>query len=160
MEYILGPKPGGGCIFCGVERATEDERDARLIVCRGRAAFVVLNRYPYAAGHLLVCPYRHRADVTELDDEDCDALFRMVRETARRLEAATGCPAMNIGINHGAAAGASIREHLHVQLVPRWPGDTNFMAVTGETRVIPQALDETLAALRPAFADLDVGGAA
>jgi ATP adenylyltransferase len=155
MEYILAPKAAGPCIFCGIAAAGEQELRARHVLCRGERAYVMLNLYPYAAGHLLIMPYAHRGDLTELDDADTDALFRLTREAARRLRAATRCEGMNVGINLGRCAGSSIREHVHVQIVPRWEGDTNFMAVTGDTRVIPQALDETWHMLRPHFADLD-----
>jgi ATP adenylyltransferase len=155
MEYIQAPKKDGPCIFCRVREAGADERRERLVLCVAERAFVMLNRYPYAAGHLLVMPFGHAADLGDLADDDYDALFRLVRAAVERLRRAVQCPALNVGINLGVAAGASIHEHLHVQIVPRWEGDNNFMPVIAGTRVIPQALDETLAALRPHFADLD-----
>ncbi len=155
MEYITAPKQDGPCVFCGVEHAGAEELAARLVLCRGDSAFVMLNRYPYAAGHLLVLPYAHLGDLTDLDDALVAAVFRLAREAARRLRDAVRCEGMNVGVNLGKSAGASIREHLHLQIVPRWEGDNNFMAAIGGTRVIPQALDETWRALRPRFSDLD-----
>jgi ATP adenylyltransferase len=154
MEYIRAPKKGGPCIFCGVREASEALCRERLVVCRAERAYVILNRYPYAAGHLLVVPYEHLGTIEELSDDLNDAVFRLVRDAARRLRRAVGCEGMNIGLNQGACAGSSIRAHLHVQIVPRWNGDHNFMPVIAGTRVIPEALDETRAALEPHFADL------
>jgi ATP adenylyltransferase len=155
MTYIRGPKPpSDACIFCGIREASLAERRERLVLCAADRAFVMLNRWPYAPGHLLVMPHAHVGLLEQLEDADHDALFRLVREAARRLRAATGCPGMNLGVNAGKCAGASFEEHLHVQLVPRWPDDHNFMAVTADTRVIPQALDATFAELAPHFADV------
>jgi ATP adenylyltransferase len=155
MDYILAPKKEGPCIFCHVREASADQRRERLVVCAAQRAFVMLNRYPYAAGHLIVMPYDHVADPSDLREDDHDALFRLVREAVVRLRAAVRCAGVNVGINLGTAAGASVHEHLHVQIVPRWEGDNNFMPVIADTRVIPQALDATLDTLRPHFADLD-----
>lgn len=154
IEYILAPKGQSECIFCGIPRAPEPDRRARLVVAATRRAFVMLNRYPFAAGHLLVVPHAHVASLEALDAADHDALFRLVRESAARLRAALKCEGMNVGINVGAAAGAGIAEHLHVHIVPRWSGDTNFMPVLADTRVVPQALEATRDHLLPFFADL------
>jgi ATP adenylyltransferase len=144
MEYILAPKARDqACIFCGVAGATADERRARLVVCTTERAFVVLNRYPVAAGHLLVVPHAHVDGLDGLEPEDNDALFRLVREAATRLRRALKADGLNIGVNVGAVAGAGVAAHLHVHVVPRWTGDTNFMPVLAETRVIPQALEDT-----------------
>jgi ATP adenylyltransferase len=156
MEYILAEKKDGPCVFCGVREASPDECRERLVLCRSERAFVMLNRYPYAAGHLIVLPYEHLGTIEDLDDDLNAALFHLVRESVKRLRQAVRCEGMNIGINQGACAGTSLREHLHVQIVPRWNGDNNFMPVIAGTRVIPQALDETLTTLTPFFVDLDV----
>jgi ATP adenylyltransferase len=153
MEYVLSKK-GGPCVFCGIPSAGEAERAERLIVCASARAFVVLNRYPFAAGHLLVVPYAHVSRLEDLSDDDYDALFRLVRASAKRLQHAVGAEGLNVGLNLGATAGAGIAEHLHVHIVPRWSGDTNFMPVLAETRVIPQALESTREHLAPYFADL------
>jgi ATP adenylyltransferase len=154
MEYIQAPKDRGECIFCGVRGASEDERRARLVVAATGRAFVMLNRYPFAAGHLLVAPHAHVAALEELDLSDHDALFRLVRETAARLRAAVRPEGLNVGLNLGAVAGAGVASHLHAHIVPRWSGDTNFMPVIADTRVIPQALEATRDHLLGYFHDL------
>jgi ATP adenylyltransferase len=157
MDYIQAPKDRGECIFCGVPAASEEERRARLVVAATQRAFVMLNRYPFAAGHLLIAPHAHVAALEDLDPADHDALFRLVRDASARLRAAVGAEGLNIGINVGAVAGAGIASHLHVHVVPRWSGDTNFMPVIADTRVIPQALEATLERLRGPFHDLTEG---
>jgi len=155
MEYILAPKDGSkACIFCGVDAAQADERRARLVVCTTDRAFVLLNRYPFSAGHLLVVPHEHQSGIEELDLETHDALFRLVRESCVRLRRALRAEGLNVGFNLGAAAGAGIAEHLHAHIVPRWSGDTNFMPVLADTRVVPQALEKTRDHLAPFFADV------
>lgn len=160
MEYILAPKQQGSCIFCGVADASEDELASRLVVARTDHAFVMLNRYPFASGHLLVVPHRHAEGLEQLPPAECDALFRLVRVSTTRLARALRAEALNVGLNLGAAAGAGIAEHLHAHVVPRWAGDTNFMPVLADVRVVPQALEATRAHLARFFADLDaeVGG--
>jgi ATP adenylyltransferase len=154
MDYVLSKK-SGDCVFCGVGEADPAARRARLIVASTRHAFVVLNRYPFAAGHLLVVPHAHVSRLEDLTNDDHDALFRLVRETTTRLSRAVRPEGLNVGVNLGEAAGAGLAEHLHVHVVPRWSGDTNFMPVLADTRVVPQALEATLAHLTPQFADLD-----
>ena len=155
MEYILAPKDRSRpCIFCGVASASPDELRERYVLAVTEQAFVALNRYPFAAGHLLVIPHTHVEQLEDLDPAVYDALFRLVRESAARLRRAIEPEALNIGMNLGAVAGAGVAEHLHVHIVPRWAGDTSFLPVLAETRVIPQALDETLKHLAPFFADL------
>jgi ATP adenylyltransferase len=153
MEYILAVKaPDRPCIFCGVASAPQDELRERHVVCVTEHAFVMLNRYPFASGHLLVVPFAHVQDLEQLEPEVHDALFRLVRETAVRLRRAVRAEALNVGLNLGAVAGAGVAEHLHVHVVPRWSGDTNFMPVLADTRVVPQALEETRRHLVPHFA--------
>jgi ATP adenylyltransferase len=166
MDYILAPKGHTECVFCGIPRAprgdgegpSRAEVDAewrrRLIVAVTRRACVMMNRYPFAAGHLLVIPHAHVAALDALDLADYEALFRLVRESATRLRTAVRCEGINLGVNLGVAAGAGISEHLHVHLVPRWSGDTNFMPVLADTRVVPQALEDTRDHLLKFFADL------
>jgi ATP adenylyltransferase len=153
MEYILSPKRGS-CVFCGIEGATADELVARGVVCTTPRAFVVLNRYPFAAGHLLVVPHVHVDGLEKLSQEDYVALFDLVRTSVERLKAAVKPEGLNVGLNLGASAGAGIAEHLHVHIVPRWSGDTNFMPVLADTRVIPQALSATRNHLAKFFADV------
>ncbi|WP_441291443.1 HIT family protein [Sorangium sp. KYC3313] len=154
IEYILAPKGQADCIFCGIPRASEQEQRDRLVVATTRRAFVMLNRYPFASGHLLIVPHAHVASLDALEPADHEALFRLVRESTTRLRAALKCEGMNVGINLGTAAGAGIAEHLHVHIVPRWPGDTNFMPVLADARVVPQALEATRDHLLGFFADL------
>lgn len=154
MEYILGPKQRDACVFCVGAAATEEELRERLVVVRTAHAQVMLNRYPFAAAHLLVIPHKHTSALEELESEEHDALFRLVRATVERLKRAVKCEGLNVGLNLGAPAGAGIAEHLHVHVVPRWSGDTNFMPVLADVRVVPQALDATRAHLAPYFADL------
>ena len=125
-----------------------------LVLVANDDAFVVLNRYPFAAGHLLVIPTRHVGELCELTDGQHDALFRLVRETAKRLERAVSAEGLNIGINVGCAAGAGLAAHLHVHVVPRWNGDFNFMPVVAGVTVMPQHLRDTFSRLHPHFVDI------
>jgi ATP adenylyltransferase len=152
MAYVGGAAPARGCIFC---TALDDDRRDRLALGATASTVVMLNRYPYASGHLMVAPRRHTADLPGLPaDEHAD-----LAETLRRTMATLGdalCPqGMNVGMNLGACAGAGVVDHLHWHVVPRWTGDTNFMATIAETRVVPQHLLDTYDRLRPAFAWLD-----
>lgn len=155
MEYVLGQKQKHACVFCLREGDAQSPDQERLVVVRAGPAVVLLNRYPFTAGHLLVVPTRHASDLGELAEDEHTALWALVREAALRLRRAVDCAGLNVGLNLGAASGAGIAEHLHVHVVPRWPGDTNFMPVVADTRVVPQALDATRAHLRPFFADLE-----
>ncbi|CAN5542474.1 HIT domain-containing protein [soil metagenome] len=151
MEYILGPK-AEGCIFCELPDRTPAAD--HLVLAVTREAFVCLNRYPFAAGHLLVIPRRHASDLGELGEEESDALFRLARITVGRLRKALNPQGVNVGMNLGKAAGAGIAEHLHVHVVPRWDGDTNFMPVLADVRVMPEHLNDTHEQLFPFFEDL------
>lgn len=153
MEYVLAKK-GGPCVFCVTPDLSEADQAERLVVYLGRRAFVMLNRYPFASGHLLVLPYMHEADPVVLPPDVYHELFALVREAADRLRRAVKAEGLNVGMNVGPVAGAGIAEHLHVHIVPRWAGDSNFMPVVADTRVIPQALSATRAHLLPFFADL------
>ncbi|HEY4119085.1 MAG TPA: HIT domain-containing protein [Byssovorax sp.] len=156
IDYILGPKEqSNGCIFCGFPAASATERATRHVVAVGARASVVLNRFPFAAGHLLVVPHAHVATLEELEADDADALFRLVRASSSRLTRALKAEGLNVGVNQGAVAGAGVAAHLHVHVVPRWSGDTNFMPVLADARVVPQALDATRDHLAKFFADLE-----
>jgi ATP adenylyltransferase len=153
MEYILGLGKTAGCFFC------ENARDAgafraNLVLLVQPHAFVCLNRYPFAASHLLVAPRRHVADPSELDEDEYGALMTLLRDTVVRLRRATSCEGLNVGFNLGKVAGAGVADHLHGHVVPRWNGDTNFMPVLADVRVMPEHLDETWQRLLSAFADL------
>jgi ATP adenylyltransferase len=151
MTYILSDKPPG-CIFCEKIGAQDDARN--LILWRGHTAFVMLNRYPYNNGHLMVVPHAHAASLTELEPAQRAELGELTMRCEQVLRQAMRPDGFNIGLNLGSAAGAGIAEHLHVHVVPRWDGDTNYMTVIGEVRVIPQHLDGTYALLLPYFQTL------
>jgi ATP adenylyltransferase len=144
MEYILGDKTGA-CPFCN---------PTELVIAKLPRAFVCLNKYPFAAGHLLVVPTRHVSDLASLDADEADAFFALVRESVARLRKAVTPDGVNVGINLGKAAGAGIADHLHAHIVPRWNGDTNFMPVVADVRVMPEYLAVTEQKLAPHFADL------
>jgi ATP adenylyltransferase len=154
MEYILGPKQKDACVFCFDDAAPDDELRARLVVVETPHALVMMNRYPFAAGHVLVVPRRHVSNLEDLTANEHAAFFALVRESVVRIKRAVRCEGLNVGINLGSSAGAGIAEHLHAHVVPRWAGDTNFMPVVADTRVVPQALDATRAHLAPHFADV------
>jgi ATP adenylyltransferase len=137
-----------GCIFCDAH--AHPERDA-LIVLRGRVTFVILNLYPYNSGHLMVVPHRHVPTLAAATSEEQAELMRFTRFSEMALTEVYTPQGLNIGVNLGRAAGAGVVDHLHVHLVPRWNGDTNFMSVIGETRVLPEDLGETAKRLRPVF---------
>jgi ATP adenylyltransferase len=153
MEYILGPK-GGACIFCDFASAPRETYREKLVLVVQPRALVCLNKYPFAAAHLLVAPTMHRPDISDLALEDYDATMRLLREAVIRLRRATNAEGLNVGINLGRAAGAGIEEHVHAHAVPRWSGDSNFMPVVADVRVMPEHLDQTWQRLVPHFADL------
>lgn len=140
MEFILGDKPEG-CILCDRPKGEEDKLS--LILYRGMQNFVILNKYPYNPGHLMISPYRHVPSLEELTDEELWEHFDLVRKSTTALRKAFQPAAFNIGINIGKTAGAGIGDHIHTHVVPRWDGDTNFMPVVADTRVMPEALAST-----------------
>ena len=148
-EYLVSDKSADGCVFC---KALEsgDDREA-LIVHRGRHLFIILNRYPYNNGHVMVVPYRHLSRLSESTVEELHELSELASRCESTLTRTYGAEGINAGINLGRSAGAGIAEHYHLHVVPRWSGDTNFMAVTGETRLIPEELDVTWTRLREAL---------
>ena len=148
IAYILGDKPTD-CIFCEKLCAQDDAQN--LILWRGHTAFVMLNRYPYNNGHLMVVPHAHAASLTALEPAQRAELGELTMRCEQVLRQAMRPDGLNIGLNLGSTAGAGIAEHLHVHVVPRWDGDTNYMTVVGEVRVIPQHLDDTYALLMPYF---------
>ncbi len=145
MAYIQGEnKPAtagsGDCPFCRVPGLPDEEG---LVVRRGELAFAVLNLYPYSPGHLMLCPYRHLADYTEMTSEECAEVAVLTQQAMTALRDVAGAGGYNIGMNQGEVAGAGIAAHLHQHVVPRWGGDTNFMPVVAHTKVLPQLLAET-----------------
>lgn len=150
MEYIDGNgSAGSDCIFCLRDRAAEDE--ARLVVCRGEQSCVLMNRYPYNNGHLMIAPYRHTVSLASLSPEEVLELHRLTVRAQAALTAVMAPHGFNLGLNLGRDAGAGIVDHLHLHLVPRWQGDTNFMPVLAEVRTIPQHLATSWRRLRDAF---------
>jgi ATP adenylyltransferase len=151
MEYLQANKNvvEDRCVFCAL--LEEGDPDGERILRRDRLAFAALAKYPYAPGHVLVLPTRHAADVEDLTADEQLAISSLVQRTVRVLREVSEPHGFNIGLNLGRVAGAGIPEHLHWHVVPRWSGDTNFMPVIGDTRVLPELLDETFAKLRPGF---------
>jgi ATP adenylyltransferase len=151
MDYILSEK-AVGCIFCDQPRQHRDPENH--ILWRGDTAFVVLNRYPYSNGHLMVVPYTHAPSLTELDASQRAELMELTATCEAVLRQALHPDGLNLGMNLGSAAGAGIAEHLHMHVVPRWHGDSNYMTVVGDIRVIPQHIDQTYQILVPHFQTL------
>ncbi len=142
MAYVSeAGKPSAECIFCA--KPAEDADARNLIVWRGRACFVILNLFPYTSGHLMIAPYRHTHDLASLTDAEWSEMGALMRLCLRALEREYRPDGFNVGFNLGRAAGAGIEAHLHLHIVPRWHGDTNFMATIGETRVLPESLEQT-----------------
>jgi ATP adenylyltransferase len=149
LDYVTDKTPRTGCVFCDATRSADQQS---LIVFRGSLAYVILNKYPYNNGHLMVVPYRHTSTLTTLDATELSELMVLTQRAESVLRQAYRLEGINIGVNLGRSAGAGIEEHLHIHLVPRWAGDTNFMTVVGETRVLPETLPDTAERLRPLFA--------
>lgn len=148
MEYILGPKPDG-CVFC-IPEDTGLDRDL-LVLARAATCYVIMNKYPYNSGHLMICPYRHVSCLTELSAGESGEMMSALRATTAIIKEAFRPHGINAGLNLGEAAGSGIAAHLHFQIVPRWNGDHSFMAVFGQTHVIPELLLQTYDRIRPRF---------
>ena len=152
IEYILAPKPElKAGLFARIAQSSDDE--ANYVVVRDRTCFALLNRYPYNGGHLLVVPYKEVPDLNGLTDEETADLWKLARRCLNALTAVMKPDGFNVGINLGKVAGAGIAEHLHIHIVPRWSGDTNFMPVIADTSVVPDALKEIAAKLRAELAE-------
>ena len=149
VEYIKKATKEESCILC--QKPAQDDDAASYILYRGKKNFIMLNAYPYNSGHLMVAPYRHVADLEELSTDELHEHFEMVSRSAAVLKQVFQPAGLNIGMNLGRVAGAGIDKHLHSHVVPRWAGDTNFMPVIGDTRVINEALAETYKALAGKF---------
>jgi ATP adenylyltransferase len=154
LDYVTAEKPSAGCVFCVAADGAGGGARGELVVFQGVTAYVVLNRYPYNNGHLMVVPRRHVATLMELSAHELQEIAALTQRAEAALRQAYRLEGINVGINLGKAAGAGIHEHLHVHLVPRWSGDTNFMTVVGGTRVLPEDLASTQARLAPIFAKL------
>ncbi len=153
QSYVRNPGvASAGCPFCRLpDRGVEHDEES-LIVHRASTAFVILNAYPYNPGHLLVVPFRHTDDYGALTTEELHEMAELSQRSVHVLRVTSGAHAFNVGLNLGGTAGAGIADHVHQHVVPRWGGDTNFMPVIGQTRVLPELLAETFARIAPAFA--------
>ena len=140
LEYIEQADEQDGCIFC---RAAEGEDEAGLVVQRGEEAFALLNKFPYASGHLMVAAYRHVGELAELSDDEIVEVHRLISQGMGALAQLYSPQGFNVGWNLGRIAGAGVTDHVHAHLVPRWAGDTNFMPVLADVKVIPEHLAET-----------------
>jgi ATP adenylyltransferase len=152
FEYLTSPKKDQSCIFCVA--ATSDDLEVTLTLHRDDHIVVMLNRYPYSNGHLMVAPVEHVSRLWNTADDTLHAVIRWTAETQRILSDTYRAEGFNIGMNIGRAAGAGFADHYHMHVVPRWEGDSNFMSVTGDTRLVPEDLNSTWKKLRPKFESL------
>jgi ATP adenylyltransferase len=152
-DYITsggGSRENVGCVFCAIAQDPGND-ELNFVLHRAEYNFVVLNIYPYISGHILVVPYEHLAELDEVPEQTSNELMELTKKSQTALREAYNPGGFNIGINLGAAAGAGIKNHLHIHVLPRWAGDTNFMTSVGDTRVIPEALKTTYEKLRGRF---------
>jgi ATP adenylyltransferase len=151
LEYVKGASKDAeeGCIFCVKPQEGEDAQN--LIVHRGERAFVILNKFPYTNGHLMVAPYEHLARLQDLPAETLAEMMTLAQRAMDRLEGVYEPHGYNVGMNQGRVAGAGVEHHIHLHVVPRWGGDTNFMPVIADTRVMPQSLEDSYEALKGGF---------
>lgn len=152
MKYIMNHEPSAECIFCKAQK--QDDGPENLIVIRGAFTYAILNRYPYTSGHLMIVPFAHRSSLERLDVETRREIIEMITIAEKVLGQVYHPQGFNIGANIGSAAGAGVAGHLHFHVVPRWGGDTNFMSTLGETRVLPETLEQTLSRLQAAWPKL------
>jgi len=149
--YVTKGEPPPGCVFCQARDLPDAES---LVVFEGATCYIILNRYPYTSGHLMVVPNRHVAALSALTRDEMNEVGRRAQECEMALTEACQPHGFNVGVNLGAPAGAGVRDHLHLHVVPRWTGDANFMTVVGDTRVLPEELGTSAARLRPIFAKI------
>ena len=151
LAYVSGSSAGQpkGCVFCEAQRDLEAQ--GSLVLARGAACFVILNLYPYNNGHLMVVPNRHVARLADAAPEELGELMRLTQVSEMVLTEAYQPQGLNVGMNLGRSAGAGIADHMHIHVVPRWTGDTNFMSVVGEVRVLPEDMEDTARRLKPLF---------
>jgi ATP adenylyltransferase len=149
LEYVTGEKSETGCVFCDAPRRAEEDS---LIVYNGSSCYVILNLYPYNNGHLMVVPYRHTPSLATLNSEELQEVALLMQRCELVLNEAYEPHGLNVGVNLGKSAGAGVQDHVHIHVVPRWSGDTNFMTVVGDMRVLPEDLGASASRLRPIFA--------
>ncbi len=152
--YVTGGKPASGCVFCNICKGSDDR--GNYLLFRGRQSFVIMNLYPYNNGHLMIIPVRHVADIVELEKAEFEEMNILMRSSVTIIKETMRAEGFNVGYNLGAAAGAGIAAHLHMHIVPRWYGDTNFMPVISETKVISEHMDITYSKLAEAFGRLSL----
>ena len=148
MDYIRTPKEDG-CVFCKKHQSTKDREN--LLLFRGEESFVLMNLYPYSNGHLMISPYKHTSNTNDISSIGNQEIMFLTNKSMEIIKNIMGADGFNIGANLGKAAGAGIEEHLHFHIVPRWIGDTNFMPVVGNTKVIVEGLQETWDSMKPQF---------
>jgi ATP adenylyltransferase len=148
LPYVTGSKPDVGCIFCAAARAIESDP---LVVFKGAACYIIVNLYPYNNGHLMVVPFRHVPSFAALSIDEVHETANLIQRAELALTEAYQPHGINIGVNLGKSAGAGVLDHVHVHVVPRWSGDTNFMTVIGDARVLPEDLHASVERLRPIF---------
>lgn len=153
--YITSTRKESGCIFCSA--AASDEDELNLVVARGQHCFVILNRFPYTSGHLMIAPYAHVSRLNDATQQAVDEMTRFVVRSETVLEQNYRPEGINLGMNLGRAAGAGIAEHIHMHVLPRWTGDANFMTSVANTRVLPESLDQTYSKLKQGFANGNPG---
>jgi len=149
-QYLTAPKKPDGCVFCRIASESDDEEN--LVVHRAEHNFVVLNRFPYTSGHVMVVPYIHVSDLSGIDDASANEMMALMRLSERHLRAVYRPEGINLGMNVGESAGAGIAAHIHMHVLARWHGDSNFMTTIAETRILPEDLATTWRRLRDAFA--------
>jgi ATP adenylyltransferase len=145
MAYLTGEKPEG-CVFCECSIRCDD-----YVIYEGKTCFVMMNRYPYVGGHLMIIPQRHISQLEDLSQDERKEIFALLDTSIKVLKEAMKPQGFNVGMNLGKAAGAGIDEHIHMHIIPRWEGDTNFMSVVGNVRVIPENIETTVTKLTPLF---------
>ena len=148
MDYIRTPKEGG-CVFCDKSQTTEYKKN--LVLHQGKESFILMNLYPYSNGHIMISPYEHTSDINEISDTCNNEIMAFAKGTMNILRKVMSAEGFNFGANIGKAGGAGIEEHIHYHIVPRWKGDTNFMPVVGNTKVLVEGLVETWISLKPHF---------
>ena len=156
MSYIQSNKTEDRCAFC-IEMARSDGPE-NLIIFRGQMVFLILNRFPYTSGHLMIVPFRHAGDLSSLRESELDTMIRLIVKCEKALAEGMKCMGINGGWNLGKCAGAGIEGHIHLHMLPRWSGDANFMTTVSETRVISSSLEDSYERLKPFFGKGDITG--
>ncbi len=150
-HYVTSTKKPLGCVFCQISQSSRDIDPTSFVLWRGEFNFIILNLFPYTTAHLMIVPFEHTADLSSLDKSISDEMMELAKQTQRAITEEYHPDGFNLGMNQGSAAGAGIAGHLHLHLLPRWNGDANFMTTIGETRVLPETLEDTYCKLARHF---------